>query len=61
MVAGADFLVDAVARAHHALAALELCGIFGAHAALAHQLALAVGDDHLEAVLGAAQRLLEGL
>ena len=58
MVAGADILVDAVARAHHARAARELRRIFGAQAALAHQLAFAVGDDHLEAVLGAAQRVL---
>jgi hypothetical protein len=61
MVAGADVLVDAVARADHALAALELHRVFGAQAALAYQLAFAVGDDHLEAVLGALQRVLEDL
>ena len=48
MVAGADFVVDAEAHAHDALAAPELLGILGAHAALARELALAVGDDHLE-------------
>ena len=58
MIAGADLVVDAEARAHDALAALELAGIFGAHAALARELAFAVGDDHLEAALGGAHRLL---
>ena len=53
MVAGADHVVDAVARLHHACAALELLGILGAHAALARKLALAVGDDHFQPVLGA--------
>ena len=61
MVAGADLLVDAVARAHHALAALELAAVLGAHPALARELAFAVGDDHLQAVLGAAHRVLERL
>ena len=59
MIAGANVVVDAVARFHHALAALELLGIFGAHAALAHQHAFAVGDDHLEPALGGAHRLLQ--
>jgi len=54
MVAGADLVVDAEAHAHHALAALELLGVFGAHAALARELAFAVGDNHLEAALGGA-------
>src|SRR5262245_30609061 len=48
MVASADLLVDAEARLYHPLAALELPGVLGAHAALARQLAFAVGDDHLE-------------
>ncbi len=61
MVAGADLVVDAEAHPHHALAALELLGILGAHAALARELAFAVGDDHLEAALGGAHGLLQGL
>jgi hypothetical protein len=61
MVAGADFVVDAVARARDTLAALELDGILGAHAALARELAFAVGDDHLEAALGGAHRFLQRL
>ncbi len=59
MIAGADFIVDAVARADHAFAALELLGILGADAALARELAFAVGDDHLQAALGGLHRLLE--
>src|SRR5262249_3734218 len=47
MVAGADFIVDAEARAHHARAALEPFGILRAHAALARELAFAIRDDHL--------------
>ena len=39
---------------------LSLRGILGAHAALARELAFAVGDDHLEAALGGAHRLLAG-
>ncbi|HEX5864025.1 MAG TPA: hypothetical protein VF014_07175 [Casimicrobiaceae bacterium] len=39
MIAGADFVVDAETGAHYALAALELSGVVGAHATLAHQLA----------------------
>ena len=35
MVAGADLVVDAVLGPHHALAALELLGVLGTHAALA--------------------------
>ena len=61
MVAGADLVVDAEARPHHARAALELLGVLGAHAALARKLAFAVGDDHLEPALGGAHRLLERL
>ena len=54
MIAGADFVVDAELGSHHALAARELAGILGAHAALARELAFAVGDDDLQPVLGAA-------
>ena len=61
VVAGAQRIVDAVARPHHALAAREPAGILRAHTPLPRQLAFAVRDDHLEAVLGAAHRLLEGL
>src|SRR5262245_24557436 len=61
MVAGADLVVDAEAHAHHPLAALELLGVFGAHAALASELAFAVGDDHLEAALGGAHGLFQRL
>src|SRR5450759_628683 len=61
MVAGADFVVDTVARARDALAALELAGILYAHAALARQLAFAVGDDHFEAALGGAHGLFQRL
>src|SRR5258706_16485628 len=59
MVAGADLFVDAVTRAHHALAALEPFGIRGPDPALARELALAIRDDHLEAVLSGEHRLLE--
>src|SRR5712671_3964637 len=59
MVAGADVFVDAVADAHDALAALELFGLLGPHPALAGELAFAIRDDHLEAALGGAHRLLE--
>src|SRR6266567_3025820 len=45
MIAGADRVVDAVARLDHPLAARELAGILGLDAALAGELALAVGDD----------------
>ena len=41
-------------RARRARACAASCG---AHAALARQLAFAVGDDHLEAALGGAHRL----
>ncbi len=61
MVAGADLVVDTEAGLHHALAALELLGVRRAHAALAGELALAVGDDHLEAALGGAHRLRQRL
>ena len=54
MVAGADFIVDSESGAHDALAARELAGILGAHAALARELAFAVGDDDFQPVLGAA-------
>ena len=47
MVAGADFVVDAVARLTTRSPALELGGILGADAALARQHAFAVGNDHL--------------
>ena len=59
MVAGADLVVDAVARARDALAARELAGVLGAHAALAGQLAFAVGDDDFQAALGGLHRLLQ--
>ena len=61
MVAGADLVVDAVAGARHALAALEFLGVLGAHAALARELAFAVGDDDLEAFFGGVHRLLQRL
>ena len=61
MIAGADLVVDAVAGAGDALAAFELDGILGAHAALARELAFAVGDDHLQPALGGAHRLLQRL
>ena len=59
MVAGADLVVDAVAGAGDAQSALELLGVLGAHAALTRQLAFAVGDDDLEALLGGPHRLLQ--
>ena len=61
MIAGADLVVDAVARAGDAHPAFELDGVLGAHAALARQLAFAVGDDHLQAALGGLHRLLQRL
>ena len=61
MVAGADFIVDAKARLHHALAALELVGIRGADAALPRQHAFAIGDDDLEPMLGRAHGFLQRL
>src|ERR1700690_4242752 len=61
MVAGANLVVDAVAHPRDALAALELAGILYAHAALARELAFAVGDDHFEAALGGAHRILQRL
>src|SRR5579864_5729846 len=61
MVAGADFVVDAIARPHHALATLQLLRLLAAYPALARELALAVGDDHLEPALGGFHRLLERL
>src|SRR6186713_3663925 len=45
MVAGANLIIDAEAYPDHALAAFEHLGIFRSHAALARQLAFAVGDD----------------
>ena len=52
MIAGADVVVDAEARRHHAFAALEPVGVLGAHAALARKLAFAVGDDDFQPLLG---------
>src|SRR6185437_8708502 len=52
VVTGADFLIHAVAHARDAFAALELFGIFAAHAALTRELAFPVRDDDLEAALG---------
>src|SRR5215468_1710924 len=60
MIARTDVLVDAIARLHHALAALEPLGILGPHPALADELALAVRDNHLEAALSRAHRLFQG-
>ena len=61
MVAGANLVIDAEAHPHHALAAFELIGILRAHAALARELAFAVGDDDLEAALRGAHGLFQGL
>src|SRR5579871_6009616 len=60
MIAGANLVVDAVARAHHALAALELLGSLDAQPALARQHAFAVGDDDFQAAFGRAHRFLQG-
>src|SRR5262249_34975726 len=59
MVAGADLLVDSEPDLDHPPAALELLGLLGAHAALAGELALAVGNDHLESALGRAHGRFE--
>src|SRR5262249_25389361 len=61
MVAGTDLIVDAEARADHAFTALELFGILGADAALAGELAFAVGDNHLQTTLAGLPPLLERL
>ena len=42
MIAVQIYVVDPISRARDTLAALELFGIFGAHAALTRKLALAV-------------------
>src|SRR5215467_12511295 len=59
MVAGAEFVVDAIAGFDDARAAFELLGHFGADAPLPRQHALAVGDDHFEPVFGTAHGLFE--
>src|SRR5882672_8117857 len=61
MVAGADFIINAKTRAHHARAAREPRGVLRPHPALPRQLAFAVRDDDLEPALGRAHRLLERL
>src|SRR5690606_41835252 len=61
MVAGADVLVHAVAHAQHPLACREPARLLRTNAALALQLALALGDDHLEPRLVGRQRLGERL
>src|SRR5271166_6741954 len=59
MVAGAQLVVDAIARLHHPLAALEFVGLLDADAALPRQHAFAVGNDHFEPALGAAHGLFQ--
>src|SRR5512145_293284 len=59
VVAGANVVVDAEARAHDALARGELLGDQRSLAALAGELAFAVGDDDLESRLFALQRLAQ--
>jgi hypothetical protein len=59
MIAGAQLIVDAIARLHHPLAALEFLGVLDADAALPRQHALAVGNDHFEAAFGAADRFFQ--
>src|SRR6185312_16981513 len=61
VIAGADLVVDAEARAYHPPAGLEIGGDLRTDAALAGELALAVGDDHLQALLLRAHRLAQGL
>ena len=61
MVARADLVIDAVAGAHHALPGREARAIEGAEAALAGELAFALGDDDLEAGLLARHGLAQGL
>src|SRR5437870_14937 len=58
VIAGADLVIDAEFRTHDALARLQLHRILGAHAALARELTLAVGDDDLEPLDRRAHRLL---
>ena len=48
MIAGADLVVDAELGAHDARAGLELGAVFGAYAALARQLTLAIRDDDFQ-------------
>src|SRR5262249_10916784 len=59
VIAGADLIVHAIARARHPLAALELFGVLGADTTLAGELAFAIGDDHFQPALGRLHRLLE--
>jgi hypothetical protein len=60
VIPGADLVIDAETRLHHALAAIELFGVLGTNTALARQHAFAVGDDHFETALGRAHRLFQG-
>ena len=61
VVAIADVLVDAVLHAHHALALLQQAGDPGLDAALPLELALALGDDDLQAVEVAGEGFLQRL
>jgi hypothetical protein len=59
VVAGADVLVHAVLHALDALAALQQAGDPGLDAALALELAFALGHDHLQAVEVAGEGLFQ--
>ena len=59
VVAGAHLRIDPEAGAHDALARRRLARHLRPDAALAGELALAVGDDHLEALVLGAHRLAQ--
>ena len=59
MIAGADILVDAEARLHHALAVVDRLRRNGLFAALLVEHAFRRGDDDLRPLLRGGQRLLQ--
>ena len=61
MVARAGLVIDAEARPHHTFATLQLGGDLRPNAALPGELAFAVGDDHLQALVVRRHRLAQDL
>ena len=61
MIAGADAFIDAIAHPHHAFAAFDFFGIDRTDAALAFQLAFALGDDDFQTFVRGGECLTQGL